>query len=81
MPERREPLLHTGITDCLPADHPLAWATVYCQECGAMVHGTPNENMCNWVETGKGAWCLQCFARRFADDYDAMDTLGFPPDP
>jgi hypothetical protein len=66
----REPIIHSGITDQLPADHPLAWESVYCVKCGQMVHGIPNENMRPWVETGKGAWCLEDFTAAFAEDND-----------
>lgn len=60
----REPLLHTGITDVLPDDHPLAWTTVYCHntQCREMLHAGNNENMQPWVESGCGHHCLHCFA-------------------
>ena len=64
----REPQIH-GVLDCVADDHPLAWVSTYCVLCGVMVHGLPNEVMTEWVETGKGAWCLQCFAR----DFDSSD--------
>lgn len=63
-----EPLLHSQITDGLPEDHPLAWTSIYCVKCGEMVHGIPNENMRAWVETGRGAWCLEDFSAAFSDD-------------
>lgn len=63
----REPLIHTGITDVLPDDHPLAWKHVYC-DCGhgpvrgELLHASNNENMQPWVETGAGNFTLKCFA-------------------
>lgn len=58
----QEPIFHSGITDQLPEGHPLAWESVYCVRCRQMVHGVPNENMQPWFETGKGTYCLPCFA-------------------
>lgn len=63
----REPIFHSGITDELPEDHPLAWQSVYCVVCRAMLHGLPNENMDAWMETGRGAYCLNCFAHDYAE--------------
>lgn len=58
-----EPLIHSHITDGLPDDHPKAWETVWCDGCpGEMLHCENNECMQTWVETGKGDYCLKCFA-------------------
>lgn len=61
----REPLLHSQITDGLPEDHALAQLSVCCVNCDVMVHGIANENMRAWMETGRGAWCLDCFYPAF----------------
>jgi hypothetical protein len=70
----REPLLHTGITDALWDGHPLAWTSVYCggADCAEMLHASNNENMRGWVETGRGNFCLPCFAQieASADDIE-----------
>lgn len=57
----REPIFWSGVTDELPEGHPLYWTTIYCVRCQQMVHGTPNENMQPWAETGRGPYCLPCF--------------------
>lgn len=72
---QREPLLHSGITDCLPDDHPLAHESVYCQECKEMVHAFNNENMQAWFETEQGPFCLKCFARIY-NEFDRFDRTG-----
>lgn len=59
---RKEPLIHSHITDLLPANHPLAYKQVGCKACGALVHAFNNECMRTWVEAGHGNFCLQCFA-------------------
>lgn len=56
-----EPRIWSGITDCLPDDHPLAWETLSCSTCGTMVHAANNENMDTWVETGRDVFCLPHF--------------------
>ena len=58
----REPLIHSHITDALPDNHPLAFKTVGCVKCDAMVHAGNNECMQTWVESGAGAFCIGCFA-------------------
>lgn len=58
----REPLIHSDIEAELPAVHPLAHDTINCATCGNMLHHCINENMRTWVETGKGNYCLRCFA-------------------
>lgn len=60
-----EPLLHTGITDMLAEDHPLAYECVSCKVCGRMVHASNNECMDAWVETGQGNYCLDDFAAAY----------------
>lgn len=57
---KREPQIHTHITDTLPDDHPLAWVTLNCDQCGTSLH-IGNESMDDWVETGKGNYCFGCF--------------------
>lgn len=57
-----EPLIHSNITDVLPEDHLYAYSTLYCRSCLEMVHACNNECMQTWVETGKGPYCLRCFA-------------------
>ena len=58
----KEPLIHSHIEDGLSDDHPWADQTVYCNDCQIMVHAGNNECMTTWVETGKGAYCIDCFA-------------------
>lgn len=66
-----EPLIHSGITDTLPQDHPLAYEPVYCDSCSrcaTMLHASNNENMQTWVEISgtskwRGNYCLPCFVR------------------
>jgi hypothetical protein len=55
-----EPLLHTGKKDRLPDFHPLAFKTVYCDSCKAMVHAGNNECMKDWQETSEGNFCCHC---------------------
>ena len=57
-----EPIIHSHITDLLPAFNKLAFETVYCKSCGVMVHAANNECMQTWVESGAGAHCIKCFA-------------------
>lgn len=57
-----EPLIHSHITDGLPGDHLLAHEQVVCTGCGVLVHASNNECMQTWIETGRGAYCLKCFA-------------------
>jgi hypothetical protein len=59
----QEPRIWSNITDALPEDHPLAFKTLYCVTCDAMLHCGHNECMRTWVETGKGQHCLECFVR------------------
>ena len=58
----KDPILHSHIEDGLPDDHRLAWECVHCNVCACMVHAGNNECMSTWVETGKGAYCIKCFA-------------------
>lgn len=58
----REPLLHTHVEDGLPEDHPQARTSLYCRACATMVHAHNNECMTDWVETGDGPYCVECFA-------------------
>lgn len=71
----QEPLIHSGITDVLDDEHPLAHETVYCDgaACRAtMLHAGNNENMTTWVETPKGNYCLPCFTA--LDEADGVDA-------
>jgi hypothetical protein len=78
----REPLLHTGITDALPDDHPLAWTTVYCDwpRCGAMLHAVNNENMQPWIEAGNGSYCVHCFGTMAEETEPETYALRGPSD-
>lgn len=58
----RDPILHTHIEDGLPETHPLASVQVHCTDCGYLVHAGNNECMTTWVETGRGPFCIACFA-------------------
>lgn len=66
----RDPILHLGIKDRLPDNHPLASQSVYCENCGGSVHAFNNETMDSWVETGKGNFCLDCFYEAYKSDED-----------
>lgn len=57
---RVDPIFHAGITDWLPADHPLAYERVVCVKCGTLVHAFNNETMMAWFETGQGPICVDC---------------------
>lgn len=70
MTTEHEPRIWSGISDELPANHPDAQRSLYCVQCGALVHAANNENMATWVETGKGPFCLADFtanARTYLD--------------
>jgi len=73
-----EPLIHSHITDCLPDDHPLARTNVHCVACSRLVHAFNNETMTTWVESGLGAFCLQCFASQSTGDDGAHWLPGDP---
>lgn len=60
-PRPVEPVVHSHITDGLHPDEPLASMTIYCENCGTMVHAANNECMTTWIETGSGNYCLPCF--------------------
>lgn len=57
-----EPLIHSHITDGLPNSHPLAYESVNCAACCESLHAANNECMQTWVESGRGNFCLACFA-------------------
>lgn len=76
MIERREPLIHSHITDVLPEEHPSAYRAVVCEKCDALVHASNNECMQTWAETGAGAYCLKCFSDLTGDVLD--DYWGLP---
>ena len=72
-----EPRIHSHITDVLPGEHALAYEQVQCLDCGRLVHAFNNECMQTWVETGRGAFCLKCFAATrggVLDNADGLDT-------
>ena len=58
---RAEPLLHSHVTDGLPADHPLARTRVRCDRCETLLHLQGNSCMRTWLETGRGNFCVRCF--------------------
>lgn len=75
----REPVLHSYVTDGLPEDHPLAWESVVCLSCPALVHSIPNECMRPWFETGRGPRCFQCFVTEFGDGCEpGVESWGLP---
>jgi hypothetical protein len=74
----REPLIHSGITDLLPDDHPLAYTSISCQQCGGLLHAFNNECMQTWVETGKGNFCLSCFVKLYEADEGEDARWGLP---
>ena len=69
--ECKTPKLHSHIEDGLPNGHPLAYECVYCTMCGEMLHAGNNECMQTWVETGRGNFCIPCFAQ--IPDVSALD--------
>ena len=69
----KDPILHMGIADCLPDNHPLAWEGVICEKCEAVVHAMPNETMQPWVESGSGNFCFDCFYE--AHENDKLDIF------
>ncbi len=70
---RIEPNIWSHLTDELPSDHPLAREQVYCRRCRALVHAFNNECMQTWVETGKGPYCLACFAAEGGEVLEERD--------
>jgi hypothetical protein len=65
--------MHSGLTDVLGDEHPLAYETTYCDgaDCAQMLHACNNENMTTWVEAHKGNYCLSCFTA--LDEADGVD--------
>jgi len=75
-----EPLFHSGITDELPEDHPLAQEGIFCQVCREMVHAGNNENMQPWLETDSGAYCPLCYMKKWWQYNDeVLMGLGLTP--
>jgi hypothetical protein len=68
---QQEPVIHSHITDVLPDNHLQAFQNVCCGNCGVLVHAFNNECMQTWVETGRGAFCLRCFA--MTNSYGVLD--------
>jgi hypothetical protein len=58
---RREPRIHSHVTDRLPDRHPLARCRVHCDRCESLLHLQSNSCMRTWIETGRGNFCLRCF--------------------
>jgi hypothetical protein len=58
----REPRIHSHVTDRLPDSHPLARSRVSCERCETLVHLASNSCARTWIETGRGNFCLPCFA-------------------
>lgn len=75
MASSRDPVFHAGIADCLPDTDPLAQTSICCVNCGEMVHAFNNETMKEWFETGKGAWCWDCFIPAWDIDDDGWGLL------
>lgn len=74
MPEPREPLIHSHITDSLPDTHPLAWDAIMCANgCRTMVHASNNECMSTWVETGRGNYCLPCWYKLAVNEWGCIE--------
>jgi hypothetical protein len=72
-----DPRLHSHVEDALPENHPSATTTVYCRGCGVMLHASNNECMQTWIESGKGNFCIKCFAA--LDDVEGLDDeYGLP---
>lgn len=85
----RDPIIHLGITDCLPVNHPHAFESLNCVVCETMVHAFNNETMTPWAETAKGPYCFDCFLavyndvehpERF-DELGHFETFNDPHDP
>lgn len=69
---KKEPIIHSHITDCLPDDHPLVEVSVYCTKCNDMLHSEPpNECMQTWIETEFGNYCAHCW--HLTDILDALE--------
>jgi hypothetical protein len=62
-----EPVIHSHHTDVLPDSDARAFATVYCDRCGHMVHASNNECMTTWIEWGPHVLCGGCAAPLIAD--------------
>lgn len=58
----REPRIHSHVTGRLPDSHPLARSRVSCERCESIVHLAGNSCVRTWIETGRGNFCLPCFA-------------------
>ena len=74
----RDPVLHSHVEDMLPAAHALAFQQVHCAGCGALLHAANNECMQTWIETGRGNYCVPCFAK--IEEVEALDPEWGLPD-
>lgn len=59
---RGDPVLHSHVSDVLPDGHKYSHKAIGCARCEVPLHASNNECMVTWVETGKGAFCIKCFA-------------------
>ena len=69
---KREPQIHSHITDCLSDLHPLAWRAVMCSTCSTSLH-VGNECMTTWIETGHGSFCVPCFASLLMEEDQVLE--------
>lgn len=69
-----EPRIH-GTLDELPGNHPfvLKSSSLYCENCNEMIWAFNNECMQTWVESGKGNFCITCFAILIVEYEDKMN--------
>lgn len=58
-----EPIIHSGVTDALSDCDTRAYTCIRCDKCDVQIHASNNELMQAWVETGKGNYCIPCFAK------------------
>ena len=78
-----EPIIVSEITDGLPKGDPRnIYGNFSCRICNKLVHSC-NEVMDTWVETGKGIYCLQCFAKEseFESTWDYALKKDYPYSP
>jgi hypothetical protein len=73
---RRDPIMHTHVSDKLDDTHPLAFHSIECRRCHETLHAFNNECMQTWVETGKGNYCIFCFVAQTGASVD--EEYGLP---